>query len=81
MWATLGWFVGLLAMTLVTGFIIALALFMLVFFRIRAGLSWARAGSLTALALVILLTIAGALNRDFPGGLLQEMFKLPWPLT
>lgn len=81
MWGTLGWFVGLLGMTLVTGFVIALSLFMVVFFRIRAGLSWARAASLTALALAILLTIAGALNRDFPGGLLQEMFKLPWPFT
>ncbi|MCP4790964.1 MAG: tripartite tricarboxylate transporter permease [Gammaproteobacteria bacterium] len=81
MWATLAWFIGLLAGTLITGFIIALTVFMLVFFRLRAGLSWYRSSALTVMSLTILLIIAGALNRDFPGGLLQEMFKLPWPFT
>lgn len=81
MWSTLAWFVGLLAVTLITGFIIAISLFMLVFFHKRAGLTWGRSFNLTALALAILLGIAGVLNRDFPSGLLQEMFKLPWPFT
>ncbi len=79
LWATLGWLVALLAITLLVGFTLALAIFFVVFLRIRAGLDWLRCMLLTGAGLGALLLIAGTLNRDFPPGLLQEFVDLPWP--
>ena len=44
LWTTLAWFAALLVLSALFGFIIALALFMVAFFRFRAGLGWARLG-------------------------------------
>jgi hypothetical protein len=63
------------------GFIIALAIFMLAFFRIRAQISWMRTLTLSALAIIAICALAWVLGRDFPPGLLQKMVRLPWPLT
>lgn len=73
-------FVGLLALTAVFGFVIALVVFFLVFLRINAKASWPRTVILTVLGIGGLLILAGTLNRDFPQGLLQEIITLPWPL-
>ncbi|MEM1049550.1 MAG: tripartite tricarboxylate transporter permease [Pseudomonadota bacterium] len=79
LWAMLGWFVLLLLLTAIFGFILALALFFLTFLRIRARLDWPMTGILTAGGLGALLFMAFMLNRDFPPGLLQEFVELPWP--
>jgi len=81
LWGTLAWFAGLLALSALLGFILALAIFMVVFFRIRAGLGWVRSLLLSAAGIGFICFLAGTLNRDFPPGLLQELIKLPWPLT
>ncbi|MES9969600.1 MAG: tripartite tricarboxylate transporter permease [Candidatus Thiodiazotropha sp.] len=80
LWTTLAWFLSLLLLTVLLGFVLALTLFFLVFLRIRAGASWLKTLLLTGGGIGALLTIAYALNRDFPAGLLQELFELPWPL-
>ncbi|WP_439140582.1 tripartite tricarboxylate transporter permease, partial [Roseicyclus sp.] len=80
LWGTLAWFLGLLVLTGLFGFIIALAIFMLAFFRIRAQVSWTHTLLLSALAIVLICGLAWVLNRDFPPGLLQEVVRLPWPL-
>lgn len=81
LWATLAWFAGLLALTALTGFILALALFLLLFIRIRAGKSWGFAGIYTAAGIAFICFMAWTLNRDFPPGLLQSYTDLPWPLS
>ena len=81
LWTTLAWFAALLVLSALFGFIIALALFMVAFFRFRAGLGWARTLILSGLGIAGMCFIAGTLNRDFPPGLLQEFVRLPWPLT
>ena len=81
LWETLAWFVGLLVLTSLTGFIIALTLFLLAFFRRRAGRGWAGTALPTAAGISFICLLAGILNRDFPPGLLQEFARLPWPLT
>ena len=81
LWATLAWFGGLLVLSAIVGFIIALAAFLLAFFRVRAGLEWTRAALLTACGIAFMCLVAGLLNRDFPPGLLQSLVALPWPLT
>ncbi len=78
-WSTLSWLILLLALTALFGFIIALAAFFVMFLRIRAATSWLETALLTSGGLGGLLVIAGALHRDFPPGLLQSLFDLPWP--
>ena len=80
-WGTLGWFAGLLVMTSVTGFIIALSVFLLCFFLIRARESLLKSLIYSSSGLGFMLFMGWLLNRDFPPGLLQEFVNLPWPLT
>lgn len=81
LWGTLAWFFGLLVLTGLFGFIIALTLFFVGFFRLRAGLSWRMTVLFSAGGLGFILFFANLLNRDFPPGLLQRYFDLPWPFT
>lgn len=80
LWGTLAWFAALIAATWVVGFILALVGFLVAFFRIRAGAGWAKTLILTAAGIGFMCLMAGALNRDFPPGLLQHAYDLPWPL-
>ncbi|SIO11579.1 tripartite tricarboxylate transporter permease [Vannielia litorea] len=80
LWSTLAWFAGLIAATWVVGFILALVGFMVGFLRIRAGAGWLKTLILTACGIGFICFMAGALNRDFPPGLLQDAVDLPWPL-
>ncbi|MEM9229206.1 MAG: tripartite tricarboxylate transporter permease [Pseudomonadota bacterium] len=81
LWPTLAWFVGLLVLTSLLGFILALALFLFAFMRLRAGVSAGVAALYTVAGIAFMCVMAGLLNRDFPPGLLQEYVALPWPLT
>jgi hypothetical protein len=79
LWSTLSWFAGLLLLSSLLGFILALSIFFVAFFRMRAGLGWVRVLTLSASGIAFITAMAGTLHRDFPPGLLQEMFRLPWP--
>ena len=80
LWSTLSWFIGLVAVSAVVGFILALVLFLVTFLRIRAGVTWLFTLIYSACAIGFMLFMASMLNRDFPPGLLQAYFNLPWPL-
>ena len=80
LWPTMAWLGALLVLSALLGFILALAAFMLTFFRIRANLSWSRTAMLTVAGIGFMIFLASTLNRDFPPGLLQELADLPWPL-
>ena len=80
LWATLAWFIGLLVLTALAGFVIALALFLVAFLRLRAGLGWLRSLLASAMGIAVICALAHLLNRDFPPGLLQSLVDLPWPL-
>jgi hypothetical protein len=79
LWGTLAWFAGLLVLTSLFGFILALGLFLFSFMKLRAGLSAALAAAYTAAGIAFMLAMAWLLNRDFPPGLLQGYADLPWP--
>ncbi|GGG72688.1 membrane protein [Salipiger pallidus] len=81
LWSTLAWFVGLIAATYVLGFILALLGFLVSFLRVRAQAGWPKTLILTAAGIALMCVMAGALNRDFPPGLLQDVTDLPWPLN
>ena len=81
LWPTIAWFAGLLVLTSLVGFILALAVFLVAFIRFRAGKSWGYAALYGAAGIAFMLFMAGLLNRDFPPGLLQSYSDLPWPFT
>ena len=81
LWPTLAWFTFLLSLTAIVGFIIALTLFLLCFMKYRAQLGWMKSSLYSVLGVVFMLFMAWLLNRDFPPGLLQHYFDLPWPFT
>ena len=80
LWPSLGWFISLLVLTGLFGFVIALTLFFIIFLRLREHLSWQRIAVMTFGGVGFLTLLAGILNRDFPPGILQSLFELPWPL-
>ena len=81
LWSTLAWFAALLVATSLFGFIIALALFLFSFMRIRANMRTVFAAIYALAGIAFICTMAWALNRDFPPGLLQAYANLPWPFT
>jgi putative tricarboxylic transport membrane protein len=81
LWSTLAWFASLLVLTSLIGFILALCIFLFLFMRFRARLTVPMSALYTASGIVFMCFMAWLLHRDFPPGLLQEWFVLPWPLT
>lgn len=79
LWQTMTWFATLLVLSSLVGFILALAVFLVIFIKIRAQCSWLKTVILTASGIALICFMAGALNRDFPPGLLQAFVELPWP--
>jgi len=80
LWRTMAWFAALLVLSLIFGFVIALTLFFLVFYPIRARQSWWQTLIYTVAGVGGMIAFAGFLGRDFPPGLLQTYTDLPWPL-
>ncbi len=80
LWPTLGWLGLLLLLSALLGFILALIIFMMSFFRIRARISWAQSAIFTFAGVAFMIFLARILRRDFPAGLLQNFTDLPWPL-
>jgi len=81
MWSTLAWFAGLLLLTSLLGFILALTIFLFAFMMYRAKVGLVFSAAYTAVGIAFICTMAWLLNRDFPPGLLQEYTDLPWPFT
>jgi putative tricarboxylic transport membrane protein len=78
---SLFWVAALVALTALFGFFAALVLFFVAFLQIRARVSWLMTVVLTGGCAGFILTLANALNLRFPGGWLQEMYRLPWPFS
>ena len=81
LWSTLAWFAALLLLTSLLGFILALAIFLFAFMIVRARVSVVFAAGYSGAGIAFICAMAWLLNRDFPPGLLQEFFSLPWPFT
>lgn len=80
MWSGAFWIAGLVGLTALVGFYLAMCLFFPAFLLIRARASLARTLVLTAVAAGFMAVLANALSLNFPSGWLQEMVDLPWPL-
>jgi hypothetical protein len=74
------WILGLLAAVAVLGFIMGIFVYIVTFLRVKGGARWhwAIVGGLGAVGL---LSVFGHfLVLDYPKGLLQNFFELPWPI-
>lgn len=80
-WSSFAWFAALFALAALVGYILAVAIFFLVFLRKRASRGWAMSIAFTIAMLAAVLVLGHALNLDFPRGLLQGYVELPWPLN
>ncbi|GGG28719.1 hypothetical protein GCM10010964_15800 [Caldovatus sediminis] len=79
-WPFLLWIIGFVGLVALIGFFLALVAFFLGFLRVVARCGWLQTAVLTAAAAGSILLLAHALSLIFPGGLLQELYDLPWPL-
>jgi putative tricarboxylic transport membrane protein len=75
----LGWILGLLLISAVTGFLIGLGIFFLVFLHFKARAPFGRNILLSACAMLFLVAMSYIFVMDFPGGLLQSYVDMPWP--
>lgn len=75
----LAWLLGLMALTYIVGFFIAMAAFFLAFLHVKAGAKLGRNLALSFCALAFLAFMGHIMTLTFPGGLLQEAFDLPYP--
>lgn len=79
-WTGPAWLAGLVAGTALVGFYIAMIGFFIAFLRLRARASWLRTLIMTVAAAGFILGLAYMLSLNFPSGLLQARFDLPWPI-
>lgn len=82
LWKTLGWFLFLLILSGLFGFIIGATMFLFIFFVMWGRQSLSMSLAYTAAGIAFITGLAWVLGRDFPPGLLQNyVHHLPWPLT
>ena len=79
LWGGLAWIAGLVGLTALIGFYAALLVFFPVFVLVRAKVGPVAAALMTAGAAGFTLLLAWGLSLNFPAGLLQDAFDLPWP--
>jgi hypothetical protein len=75
------WILALLAAIGVLGFVLGIFAYITLFLRLKGGVKWSGAmlGALGAIA--VLSTLGYYLVLEYPRGLLQYLFDLPWPLN
>lgn len=79
-WSGLGWLTVLVALSALVGFVLGVAVFFLLFMRLRVQAGWLRSLHMTAWAVGGIILVAWLLALNFPSGLLQDAIDLPWPL-
>lgn len=74
------WLAGFIVSVMLVGFWISIVGFFLTFLRLKTDASWLRIGTLTVCGVGFVTALAWIMVLDFPRGLLQEAFILPWPI-
>jgi hypothetical protein len=77
----LTWLAGFIAAVMLVGFWLAITGFFLIFLRVHSDASWTRIVTMTTCGVGFITGLSRIMELNFPGGLLQYYFKLPWPLT
>lgn len=79
-WTAMSWFALLFALTALLGFVLALAIFIVAFLRLRARASALTSVVYCACSIGFMVFLGHMLTLDFPAGLLQQHVELPWPM-
>ena len=79
-WNGAFWIVGLVVLTALIGFYLAMIVFFVAFLHFRAKAKPVKVAILTVAAAAFILFLANMLNLNFPSGWLQSVVELPWPL-
>lgn len=77
----LTWLAGFIATVMLVGFWLAITGFFLIFLRVHSDTSWTRIVTMTTCGVGFITGLSWIMVLNFPGGLLQYYFKLPWPLS
>jgi putative tricarboxylic transport membrane protein len=60
--------------------VLGIFVYITVFLRVKARVAWHKAALAASGAVVVLSVLSYILVLDYPGGLLQYFFEMPWPL-
>lgn len=74
------WLAGFLVAIMLVGFWLSIVGFFLLFLRVKTDASWPHILALTFGGVGFISALAWIMVLDFPGGLLQDAFVLPWPI-
>ena len=80
-WHYLGWILGLLVATAAVGFVLGIFVYITVFLRVKALVSWPKAALAASGAVVTLSVLSRILVLDYPEGILQLLVAMPWPFN
>ncbi len=75
----MAWVIALSALTAIVGLVLVIVVFFIAFLRRVADKSWRSTITMLACAIAAMLSMGKFLNLDFPSGVLQSHFELPWP--
>ncbi|HEX5866148.1 MAG TPA: tripartite tricarboxylate transporter permease [Beijerinckiaceae bacterium] len=77
----LAWIAGLMLAMYLVGFVLAIALFFVVFLKTKSDARWSSIALMTGATLGVLSALSYAFVLEFPSGLLQDIVPLPWPFN
>jgi TctA family transporter len=75
------WLGAFIAAIALVGFWLSITAFFIVFLRAKSDASWLRILTLTVCGVGFITALSWIMVLNFPAGLLQEYFVLPWPLS
>jgi len=81
MFFAFSWIMLLVGLVSLFGFIIAIIILFFAIMKNKTNLSLTKISVITFSAVVFMLILSHFMTLDFPGGLLQELVTLPWPLN
>ncbi|MEK9645209.1 MAG: tripartite tricarboxylate transporter permease [Alphaproteobacteria bacterium] len=74
------WLAAFLAAIMLIGYWLAIIGFFVIFLRVKTDATWLRIATMTVCGVGFISALAWIMVLDFPGGLLQDAFVLPWPI-
>jgi putative tricarboxylic transport membrane protein len=80
LWHYILWLAGYLVTVMLVGFWLAIIGFFIAFLKAKTDASWLRILIMTACGVGFITGLSWIMLLNFPGGLLQYYFDLPWPL-
>jgi TctA family transporter len=75
------WIAGLMLGIYLVGFVLAVALFFVVFLKVKSDARWPSIILMTGATIAVLSAMSYVFVLEFPRGLLQQLVPLPWPFN